>query len=484
MRLNHNVFKTYSSLSLVKKSMIWYTAATILQKGISFLTTPIYTRMLTDSQYGLYSVYQSWLQIISVISVVALDRCVTVGFMKYDNDRKGFLSSIQFLMTLTAAAFLGIVIIFHSFFSALLGFPLIIIVTIFAVALLSNVMSNWSWYLRYEYQYKKLAICTIIFTVITQAGSIAAVYFTPFKNKGFVLIISSSLLTFALYGVIYIIVFQKGKTLYHKDYWKFALPYSVAVVPHALAQIILNSSDRIMIDKLCGREDAAYYGVTYSAAMVLNIIILSVSSAMQPWFFEKIKSRDFKAVREKTNSFLLLSAVLSILVSLVAPEILSILAPDTYKDAIWIFPSVAASVFFNSMYLCFANFESFFEKSVYFSIATITGAIVNIVLNFILIPVFGFVAAGYTTFLCYIIFAVMHYIFMRKVCNEKLNGTKIFNMKFIIILSIVVVLFSIGLTVTYAFFALRYCLLMIGIIICIIKRKFLVAFMNKKEDGF
>ena len=253
------------------------------------------------------------------------------------------------------------------------------------------------------------------------------------------------------------------------------MPYSLAVVPHALAQIILNSSDRIMIDKLCGRNDVAYYGVTYSAAMVLNIIVLSVSSAIQPWYFEKIKSRDFHSIREKTNRFLMLPAFLSVFVSMFAPEFLSVLAPSSYRAALWIFPSVAASVFFNSMYLCFANFESYYEKPVYFSIATITGAVLNIMLNFIFIPWFGFVAAGYTTLVSYMLFAVMHYIFMRKVCREKLNGIHIFDMKFIVGLAMIVTVISIGVTVLYNFSLLRYCIIGIGLGACIIKKETITA---------
>ncbi|QAA21582.1 lipopolysaccharide biosynthesis protein [Sporolactobacillus terrae] len=473
MKIISNLLKTYSSLSVIKKSVIWYTAATILQKGVVFLTTPIYTRMLSDSQYGLYNVYQSWLQIVSVISVIALDRCVTVGFMKFENDRMGFLSVVQFLMTLTVTFSALLVFLFSGFFERLFGLPLIITIAMLIVALLSNALANWSWYQRYEYNYNRLVVVTITFTLITQLFSIAAVVFMPFTNKGEILILSTSVSMLLLYGAVYVSVFFNGKVLVKKKYLAFALPYSIAVVPHALAQIILNSSDRIMIDKLCGRTEAAYYGVTYSAAMALNIIMISVSSSFQPWIFKKIKCGDFRSIREKTNYFLLFTAALSVIVSLFAPEVLMILAPASYRAALWIFPSVAASVFFNSVYLCFANFESYYEKPFYFSVATITGASVNIVLNFIFIPIFGFVAAGYTTLICYMLFAVMHYVFMRKVCREKLDGVKVFDMRFIVGLSILVMTLSIGVTATYGYPFYRYALIAVGLVLCAIKREFI-----------
>lgn len=466
--------KLYLSLSITKKSVIWYTLATIIQNGILFLITPLYTRILTDSQYGVFSVYQSWQQIFSIIAVLSLDRCITVGFMKFQDERKEFLSSVQALMTLLVLIFTILVCVCSTTFEQIIDLHIYIIITMLIVALMNNTLANWSWFQRYNYSYKKLTIITVFSTAIMQIIAVLSILFLPIDNKGEALVMSMSVVRLLLYGLIYISVFIKGKVIYKKKYWKFALGYSVAVVPHALAQIILNSSDRIMIDKMCGRENAAYYGVTYTAAMVLNIILMSVSSAIQPWFFEKIKQKDFNSINKQTNRLLLLSACLSVGVSFFAPEILSIMAPSSYRAALWVFPSVAASVFFNSMYLYFANFESYYEKPFYFSIATATGAAINIILNYFLIPKFGFVIAGYTTLVCYMIFAIMHYVFMRKICVEKLNGVKVFDIRYIVILSVIVIVLSLGVTVLYGYSIIRYLLMLVGIVFVILKRNFII----------
>lgn len=479
MRLLFLFKNKYSALSISKKSIIWFTLATIIQNGILFLVTPIYTRMLTGNEYGIYSVYQSWQQIISIISILALDRSITVGFIKFEKNRTEFLSAIQTLMTVLILAFSIIVYIFSDFFVKIINLPIYIIILMFFVSLMNSSLANWSWFQRYTYSYKKLTIVTIFSTIIMQLVSIFCIYYVSFDNKGILLIIALSSTRLIMYGIIYISVFIKGKKVFKKEYWTFSLKYSIAIVPHALAQIILNSSDRIMIDKICGRSDAAYYGVTYSAAMVLNTIATSISSAIQPWFFEKIKNRDYVSIKNVTNNLLLFSAMLSILVSLFAPEILSIMAPPDYKAALWVFPSIAASVYFNSMYLYFANFESYFEKPIYFSIATSTGAVVNIILNLIFIQIFGFVAAGYTTLFCYILFAVMHYIFMRKVCKEFLDGIHIFDLKYIFILSILVIFATLGIVLLYHKTILRYLLIIFFIILFFIKKKFFLEQLKK-----
>lgn len=466
--------KKYRSLSVTQKSVIWYTLAVMIQNGILFLITPLYTRMLTGSQYGVFSVYQSWQQIVSIIAILSIDRCITVGFMKFQNQQREFLSSVQGLMTLLVLFFLFITCFFSEILEQIIGLPIYIIITMFVVALMNNTLANWSWYQRYQYSYIKLAAVTIFSTVLMQVTAVLAIYFLPITSKGEVLIISMSIVRLLIYGTIYINVFVQGKKFFDREHWRFALKYSIAVVPHALAQIILNSSDRIMIDKMCGREDTAYYGVTYTAAMVLNIILTSVSSAIQPWFFEKIKQKQYDEIRKQTNTLLLFAACLAIIVSLFAPEILNIMAPVSYHKALWIFPAVAASVFFNGMYLCFSNFESYYEKPFYFSIATTVGAVVNVVLNYLLIPKFGFIVAGYTTLVCYMIFAIMHYFFMWKICKDKIGGKKVFDIRFILQLSVIVIVLSIGVIVLYHVQMMRYLLIACAVFLVIIRRKSLV----------
>ena len=472
----------YRPLSVTQKSVIWYTIAVMIQNGILFVVTPLYTRLLTDSQYGVFSVYQSWQQIVSIIVILSLDRCITVGFMKFPNQRKEFLSSVQGLMTLLVFIFFIFVCFCSNILEQVIGLPIYIINTMLIVALMNNTLANWSWFQRYQYSYIKLAVVTIFSTIFIQVTAVVTTYLLSLKCKGEVLVMSMSVARILIYGAIYISVFMKGKVFFEKKHWSFALSYSVAVVPHALAQIILNSSDRIMIDKMCGREDAAYYGVTYAAAMVLNIIVTSISSAIQPWFFERIKQKEYSDIRKQTNLLLLFAACLAVSVSLFAPEILGIMAPISYRKALWIFPAVAAGVFFNGMYLCFANFESYYEKPFYFSIATTVGAAVNVLLNYLLIPLFGFVVAGYTTLVCYMLFAVMHYAFMRKVCKEKIGGVKVFDIRFILLLSMAVIVLTLGVLLLYHIQMLRYLLIACILLFIIIRHPSLVEIFWGVKD--
>ncbi len=105
-----------------------------------------------------------------------------------------------------------------------------------------------------------------------------------------------------------------------------------------------------------------------------------------------------------------------------APEAISILAPRSYHGAIWVIPPVAASVFFMFLYNLFGNVEFYFEENKFIMIASVLGAVLNIILNYIFVPLCGYIAAGYTTLFCYIVYSLSHYIFMKKV-DDDLSGS-------------------------------------------------------------
>ena len=100
------ILNKYHSLSNPVKASIWFTICNVLQKGISMITVPVFTRLLTTEQYGVYSVYQSWYSIIGVFATLNLYYGVfNNGMIKYEKDKNAFTSSMQGLTTTVTAIF-------------------------------------------------------------------------------------------------------------------------------------------------------------------------------------------------------------------------------------------------------------------------------------------------------------------------------------------------------------------------------------------
>ena len=78
----------YRSIPVQVKASLWFLICAFLQKGISFITTPIFTRLLSTSEYGQYNVFNSWMNIIIVIVTLNLFSGVyTRGLVKFEKDR-------------------------------------------------------------------------------------------------------------------------------------------------------------------------------------------------------------------------------------------------------------------------------------------------------------------------------------------------------------------------------------------------------------
>ena len=138
-------------MSVQAKSAIWFTMCSILQKGIAFITVPIFTRLMTKEQYGTYSLYLSWLQILTIITSLYLYYGVFNNAMvKFEDDRNRYISSMQGLtMTITAAVF-GIYLAFQKMWVQVLGLAPILIILMFIEMLVTPAISFWAGRQRFE----------------------------------------------------------------------------------------------------------------------------------------------------------------------------------------------------------------------------------------------------------------------------------------------------------------------------------------------
>ena len=192
-----------------------------------------------------------------------------------------------------------------------------------------------------------------------------------------------------------------------------------------------------------------------------------------------MKDNRFRDIPRVAYLLLITIAIVNLGILLLAPEIIKIFAPEEYYDAVWVMPPIILAVFFMFMYNLFACFEFYYEKKTYVSIATMIGAALNILLNLIFIQKFGYMAAGYTTLVCYIAFAFMHYFFMKKICKKNLSGLSIYKSKILFAISIIYLGIGVLIVFTYTNTILRYAIVAIGAVAIIVFRRRIFAYMKR-----
>lgn len=473
MLMFKNIVQKYKKLSQPVKASLWFTVCNILQKGIQFITVPIYTRIMNAEQYGEYSVFLSWYQIISVFATLNMwNYVLSNGMLKYEHDRNGFLSSLQGLSTVITVILFLLYFPFSGIWENLTQLSFSVMAIMFAELLFMPSFEYWCARKRFEYDYKYVVILSLLISFFIPAVSIPMILIT--QKKGLSAIAGRALTSAALYIIPFVIIAVNGRKPYNKKYWKYALKFNLPLIPHFLSMIVLQQSDRIMISDICGDDKAAVYSVAYSAAAVLQIINTAVLASFVPYTYSSIKNKNYKSIGRNANFLLILIAVLNLMLICVAPEAIKILGPEEYYEAAYVVPPVAISGIFMFMFNLFANIEYYFEDTKFVTMASITSAVANIVLNAVFIPILGFIAAGYTTLLCYILFSAGHYLFMRVVCKKRLAGVHIYNSKFMLLFSVAAIGASFILLSLYNYPYVRYGLILSAIVIIWLKRKKLI----------
>ena len=99
------------------------------------------------------------------------------------------------------------------------------------------------------------------------------------------------------------------------------------------------------------------------------------------------------------------------------------------------------------------------------------GAALNVFLNAVFIPRFGFIAAAYTTLICYLVFMVLHYVFSRKVLKEQQIQDPVYDNKTVFLLSGVITAVGLGCMATFPYTALRVALIAVLLAVGLFKRE-------------
>lgn len=486
LELWRSIINKYRGMSLPAKAGLWFTICGILQRGISFLSTPIFTRILSTDQYGIVSVYNTWVELISILCTFNLFLGgFNNGMRDYKDIRNEYLSAIQGLITVITFSWCSIYFIGYSFWNNLLEMNTTMVLLMFMQILASAAMSLWAARERFEFRYKKLVLLTVTNTLMGAIVPIVAILLMPPDKGALARIIAHALSIIMICGCVYIHNLKTGKVFFSKTLWKNAFFFNLPLLPHYLSTMVLNHSDRIMIGKMVGSSEAAIYSVAYSAAMILNILATSINQSFAPWIYGEIDRKEYWKISKVGNMmFAAISIVLMMLIAF-APEAIYIFAGQKYVDAVRIVPSVTASLYFIFMYQIFANVEFYYKRNKFIAYASMVGAVLNLILNYFGIKLFGYIAPGYTTLICYVIFGIAHYLFMKRICKEELKDIHLFDSRTIFGIAIGLVVFSIAMIFLYPHTIIRYLILMMIIIVIFINRERAVRYIKivKKKES-
>lgn len=471
------IWNKYKHMPLAVKAAAWFVICSMAQKCIGLITVPIFTRIMTSSQYGIYSAYMSVYNMMTIFCTLSMEKCAYINGIAKASDEKEKnsvaipLLSLSFVITVSIFV---LYLVFQNQVNRLTGLDTPLMIMMFVQIVFGPPVIFWSTKQRYEYKYIKLVCITLGMVLANAALGVLFVLQSEVSKQATARVFSIIIVQIILGMAFYIYFFRKAHCFFSNNQWKKTLSIQLPLLPHSLSLTVLSSSDRIMINSMIGSSQAAVYSIAYSAGYMVTILKDSIASAMTPWIYEKIKNKEYKDIRVLSRSVMLLVTLITFLFVSFAPEIVSVLAPEEYYEAIYVIPPVAASSFFTFVYNMFSNVGFYYEETKKIMSASIIGAVLNLVLNYLFIPIFGYVAAGYTTLVCYIVLAISHYVIMKKVCVKYSINEELFDIRYILIMSVVVVCVTICFSYVYSSMIIRYSILVVVLIVIAIYRNIFI----------
>lgn len=473
------ILKKLKDLPQGVKASFAFFISSVVTTGISFISTPLFTRLLSSEEYGKISVFLTWLQIFGIIAMFCLSYGVfNNGMLDHKENRDQYSFSMLILSNVITAVFSIILLVLYPVIYKALQIDITLIILMIAIFLTQPAYNFWVSRQRFEYKYKATVFFSILTAFLSTLIAVVCILFTK-GDKFYARIFGAEITLILFYLMFYVYLAKKSHFKVNTSYWKTAFLFNLPLIPHYLSAYLLSSSNKLMISYLINDSATAFYSVAYSVAAVVSIVWSAANASLIPFTYEKCKQGNYKAISNVTMPILVFFAVVCLIIILLAPEVVAIMATSEYREAIYVIPPIVGGIFFQVQYFLYANVLYYYKKPRYVMYASITAAVLNVIFNYIFIPMFGYIASGYVTLICYFIQATIDYIAMKRVVKNS-----IYNMKFVGTLSTALIIISIISNLTYNNFIIRYCVILFILVFAIVYRKKILSIflLLKKVD--
>ncbi len=400
--------------SLAKNSAIYY-LSNVLTKGISFFLLPLYTSILSESDYGVLEL----ISLLSTIVIILFTFQLGQGVARYYNELttqseiRIYSSTIAFFVLASFVMYLIISFLFIGSISSYVGLT----VNTTAVSLVSVAMNGLFYLSQNQLAWKIKPVQEIISGLVYNLTTIGlTIYFLVWQHAG-VLGIFIAQSAGALAGIALGYFFTARDYGIHFSFpvLKKLLVFSMPLIPGALSIFIFTFSDRICIKEMLDMNELGVYSVGNKIATILTFTSLGVSAALSPLIYKHYKEAETpNKIALLFRIFSALSFIVLAFISFFSKEIILLMTNEKYLAAAQVVPFLLVAIYLNSFVPFFPGLY-IGKKTALISIIAVSTGVLNVALNIWLIPDYGITAAAVVTALSFgLNFILLHYFSQRQ----------------------------------------------------------------------
>jgi O-antigen/teichoic acid export membrane protein len=405
---------------LTKHSIVYGLGGT-LNKLIGFFLLPVYTRLLTPADYGILSLLTVTSSLATIVAQLGLGSAFFREIIYEGSDEQAVESTTLYFLLGESALFFGTLILISP------GLSNLIFGTMDRAYLLRLVfLANWvgvvdvvfNARLRARAQSSLYSLLSVArFTV----GILLNLYYIVVLRRGVEGLIVAALISDALFASLYFVLMAKDlRRTFSILILRRMLRFGIPLVPVGLSSLFLTMADRYFLKYFSTIAQVGLYSLGYNIGMVMNLVEQAFQLAWPPHRFAIAKQPNAKHQFARILTYYLLAfGFLAMVLSLLAKELLMIMTTPKFYPAATVIPLIALSYIFSGVRHMTNTGLAIVNKNYYVPPIIVGSALLNLGLNYVLIPPYGMIGAAWATILSYLILVIvqtlvnLHFYYIR-----------------------------------------------------------------------
>lgn len=413
-KIKQDIHKGSWIKSVIKEGK-WYLAASMATKALGFFLIPLFTKYLSPADYGVLNTLTTITELLPILLSLSIDVAFVRFYHDYkdDDEKLSALYSSVFWFVLVFGGTMLMLFIFSTYFwfEELLKAPVYPLVYIAFLPALFNQLNQLGIRFLEQSLQARMASIVAVFSAVVNLGlsTLLLVEFELGLIGRIWGITASIIINFIFLSVLFI---RSGllKFLFNRSILREALIYSLPLVLMTASNWINSVSDRLVVAKYVDTSAVGLYSLAFQFAMIVDVFGDAITRVLMPMSMSGLindKENTKKKLAEYGALMFIFIVFLNIGMLLFSKDVITLMADERYLAAYVAIPILASRKLFGTQYRFYSIFIFYHKKTKYFTIASISTAIANLILNFIFVPNYGYIAAVWSTFVCEIIYAAI-----------------------------------------------------------------------------
>ncbi len=398
-----------------------YFSANVANKALSLISVPIFTRLLTKEDYGILSVYASAIGILVVLMTLNSSDAISRYYYEFKPDFKRFVSSSLIFTNVVFFVSSLIVLFARGWLAEVLGLPEIFILFVVMACFFANLNKVFSQLLLPKKKSKEYSKVNISQAYVTFAVTALMLFLLP--DDRYMTYVMTGLAVTAAFSIYFIREIAKNFELaFSWAHARYIAVFSIPLIPYSLSGIILQQFDRIMIKSYVDMAATGVYSLGYNFGMLVALIATSFNTAFMPDLYGLMGKKQYFRIEKIWEKIFKIVASISLLLVLFSKEILMVLADSKFLEAYTVVGPVVIGYVFFQMFSVYGVIFGYEKRTFYSSSILLACGAVNIILNALYIPVYGYIASAYITTASYFLMFALSYLTAKYIIRARVTG--------------------------------------------------------------